>query len=173
MLDRLPPDYHYQLIPIVGSLVPFYVFWRLVNHDGIEAAIRRKGLRILYSILPLWLLNTYILGRIVVYFGIAKWLTFGIQIGKVLPSSCQASTEGYLGQPCSMHRLLEWGQRMLSGEGSFYEMESGWIKLALLTAICILWDPVIWIFLKAGLREDREYNDAEHQPREVAETKEE
>jgi hypothetical protein len=62
---------------------------------------------------------------------------------------------------------------MLSGEGSFYEMESGWIKLALLTAICILWDPVIWIFLKAGLREDREYNDAEHQPREVAETKEE
>lgn len=64
------------------------------------------------------------------YFGIPKGLTFGYQIGKILPASCEHSMpiEGESGLPCQMKRFLAWLERAMNDDGSWHldELEADW-----------------------------------------------
>ncbi|KAK3700464.1 hypothetical protein LTR37_015968 [Vermiconidia calcicola] len=79
---------------------------------------------------------------LVVYLGIPKIFTFGIQIGKILPASCEASMaiEGPDGLPCSGKRFREWVRRFLSDNGSYHfdEIEGPWIGCAIIVAAFVL-----------------------------------
>lgn len=96
---------------------------------------RRSGIVSPYTdfiLAILWgcFLAAMLLSRPVLYFGIPKALTFGVQLGKILPTSCDASiaVEGPNGWPCSTKRLLEWVQRFLSNDScyQFNEIPKRW-----------------------------------------------
>ncbi|KAK3725211.1 hypothetical protein LTR37_000722 [Vermiconidia calcicola] len=76
---------------------------------------------------------------LVVYLGIPKEFTFGIQICKILPASCEASMaiEGLDGLPCSGKRFREWIGRFLSNDGSYHldGIERPWILCAFVVAV--------------------------------------
>ena len=76
------------------------------------------------------------------YLGIPTWLTFGYQIGKILPADCEASMliEGENGLPCSSKRLLEWLGRAMNGDGGWnwdqFEREwRFWLVIAVLMVV--------------------------------------
>lgn len=76
------------------------------------------------------------------YFGVPKSLTFGYQIGKILPPTCEASMpiEGKNGLPCSLKRFWEWFGRVTSGDGSLHldELEGDWKVLMIYAGLLIL-----------------------------------
>ena len=61
------------------------------------------------------------LAQLITYVGIPKSVTFGVQIGKLLRSTCEASmaVEGPKGWPCCLKRFIEWTRRFLSNDGSY------------------------------------------------------
>ena len=85
-------------------------------------------------------LNQYILRC-----GLPTWLTFGVQVGKILPATCAESVEveGPDGVPCNLERLSEWWQRLNDKDGSnhYQDFESTWAGslfiIVLLVGFCL------------------------------------
>jgi hypothetical protein len=77
-----------------------------------------------------------IMPDLIIYFGLPKVLTFGVQIRKILPASCEATMplEGPNGLPCYYKRLREWTWMYLQGQDGFDREE-----------LRLMWKP-IWSF---------------------------
>lgn len=60
--------------------------------------------------------------RIVAYFGIPPYLTFEVQISKILPTSCAASIpiEGPDGWPCYLKKIREEWIGFVNSDGSYH-----------------------------------------------------
>ena len=104
---------------------------------------RRSQLVFIPYIVPFFLISLTIGADIVpdliTYFGIPKVLTLGVQIGKFLPGSCEASLplEGPDGTPCYYKRLKGWTLMYLRAQYGFDHEElrlmwkTKWISLTL------------------------------------------
>ena len=83
---------------------------------------RRLGYLNFMGLLPaLWHLSVATLTLKTIYFGMPTYLTFGRQIGKVLPATCEASLriEGENGWPCYAKALIETITKWLQGDDSY------------------------------------------------------
>lgn len=105
----------------------------------------------------------HILSRLVIYFGIPKFLTFGIQIGRILPSSCEASTviEGPDSFPCFVEWFSGWIVRFASrADGSWHLDELGTpdgedVFVLLLLFVCCVGSVLFFRWIR--LRKEREH----------------
>ena len=104
---------------VTGAFV-MYTTCKVCVYEG----RRRKAVFMPY-IVPFFLISLTIGADIVpdliIYFGLPKILTLGVQIGKFLPASCEASLplEGPDGVPCYYKRLMEWTLMYLRGQDGF------------------------------------------------------
>ena len=84
----------------------YFITWRIISRESGKGNFTLQDFTVaillgcMYAALPL--------SVIIVYFGIPKGLTFGFQIGQVLPASCEASipVEGHFGLPCCLKDRL-------------------------------------------------------------------
>lgn len=92
----------------------------------------------------------YPLSKILIYYGIPKFLTFGYQIGKVAPTTCAESLEleGPNGLPCSLARFGDWVHRVTSGDGSWHldEFESLWKEKLVEMVVLVLVLLAMFVF---------------------------
>jgi hypothetical protein len=78
-----------------------------------------------------------VIGMLLMYFPIPKFMTYGLEIGGVLPTSCAASIayEGSGGMPCTLARFWEFLTR---DDWQWNEMEGDWITLAIMATLAMI-----------------------------------
>lgn len=94
--------------------------------------------------------GSWLLGQLVMYLGIPKVLTFGVQVGRIATSSCEVSTPRSL--PCFVRWMVRFVTRA-DGSWHLYEFERAWIGPVTAGTIW-LGVPVMAIVL--GSKEERE-----------------
>lgn len=104
---------------------------------------------------------THILGivcnKLALYFGVPRLLTFGFQIGPVMPASCDASLaiEGRNGLPCTLRRFLHW----IAGDSGYrmQDIEWAWVQCAFQIGfiLCLLLATVVFAWIMTGVRMKR------------------
>jgi len=136
-------------VSLVDILSTRYAQWAPEHH------------RQLTHLLPLLQVAGPMLSQLIIYFGLPKFLTFGYQVGKILPATCEASlgVEGYNGKPCSFQRLLRWSMQALRYDSGLHleQFEALWVrKLATWGSLYLFWLVVLVVAYVLGIREERE-----------------
>jgi len=79
----------------------------------------------------------------IIHYGLPKWMTFGVQVGKILPATCEG-VQALVGVdkgsdmlPCHVYKLNRWLSKIAQDDGSWHleafdPRWSGWIILAVL-----------------------------------------
>lgn len=128
-------------LALTVATIGLLAYWRHRSNDFTDA-----DAFYLVPIIEACAVFTVALNAYIKYFGIPTSLTFGYQIGKILPATCEASMpiEGELGWPCSMKRFREWVERATKADGTglhLHELETAWtdgfLYLMLLSAIAV------------------------------------
>ena len=96
-------------------------------------------------------------GTLLRYYSLPTWLTFGIRIGGLLPTDCEASMkiEGPEGLPCELKRFGEWATRVVSSDGSWHsdEIERPWIE-CLVCVIVVIFSISIMLWLAQRIKRE-------------------
>jgi hypothetical protein len=172
------PEHFNAVASVYDSLCQFFGVgtWLYFTYKrvGKDHALGWPQDRIPYLVLaiglyPPWFLATQVLSYAVVYVGLPTILTFGIKIGGVLPTSCEASIpyEGIEGLPCSTKRFLHcllWKIGRADGGSHVCQLEEAWFTRGFVVVFCVLWVPVWYGFVhwslyqhKKAIRKARSY----------------
>lgn len=103
----------FPVVVAVATDVPF------ISH---ETRRRRKFLMLFIRAFYLGcFVNFLFITELIIHFGLPRILTFGCQVGKLVPATCEGSMEieGPNGWPCWLARLREWTVLYLRAQGGY------------------------------------------------------
>ena len=152
---------------LVAIYAVTFALFSLVSAAGIAVTVvlrESRRSRIVFTpympaLCSMWLFGFYPLFQAVVYLGIPPGLTFGTQIGRILPCSCEGNMRVYGKDalPCSLTRFKIWLERSFKeGDLRLSEIEESWARLCIL---CILTMLLIATMLWLGRRWKREQDE--------------